>query len=245
MKMMATKSLMFSVDDNEDLCLTCHEREKPNNQLVYFSSVMKDKFFTSSYYGNQDQSKTLFSSCMHTIHTKCFIKFIKQNRYQYASRCPLCSAPVNCVLPYRYDKNSEANSICENSIIISLGVFSNNFMSEGFFMMLFKHLVESKGLNSLIFPQKYMKEKFLWRKLNKHVELLLSEIYSKASELERVQYEEHVSGFMESIKECSNDNIRMLQLLLGETFWSKIQGRTEVDMDVLAAIKKNLVKEEF
>ena len=129
MNMMATKSLIFSVDENEDLCLTCHERSKPNNQLVYFASISKSKSFAASYYGNQDLSQYLSSSCMHTVHTKCFIKFIKEKRYQYSSNCPLCSASVNCVLPYKYEKNSEATSICENSIIISLGVFSNNFLS--------------------------------------------------------------------------------------------------------------------
>ena len=77
MNIMATKSLLFSVDENEDLCLTCHEKSKPNNKLVYFSSVKKDITLACQYY-KHSESKVLFSSCMHTIHTGCFVKFIKK-----------------------------------------------------------------------------------------------------------------------------------------------------------------------
>ena len=47
MKLMATKWLAFSVGENENLCLTFHEREKPDNKLVYFASEegqIPDKF---------------------------------------------------------------------------------------------------------------------------------------------------------------------------------------------------------
>ena len=52
MKLMATKSLTFSIDENEDVCLTCHEKAKLDNSFVYLACVTKDKSSPSSYYAN-------------------------------------------------------------------------------------------------------------------------------------------------------------------------------------------------
>ena len=86
-----------------------------------------------------------------------------------------------------------------------------------------------------------MKEKFVWRKFNKHVVSLLSDMFFKASEPERRSYEEDVGKFVEEIKDCSNSNIRMVQLILAQAAWSKIQGVGEVDMDLLLKLKTGLV----
>ena len=48
---------------------------------------------------------------------------------------------LSTALPSKHYQNNEVNSICENSIIISLGMFEDSFNSESLFMMLFKHLV--------------------------------------------------------------------------------------------------------
>ena len=77
MNNLATKSLILSVDDTDDLCLLCHEKEKQNNKMVVMASVNKDKLFSCSIYGEDNKSRVLFSSCQHTIHAKCFIKMME------------------------------------------------------------------------------------------------------------------------------------------------------------------------
>ena len=49
-------------------------------------------------------------------------------------------------------------------------------------MLLFKHLVESKGLTIFSSLANYETEKFVWRKMNKYLENLLLEIYEKSEE---------------------------------------------------------------
>lgn len=38
-------------DEDVDLCLLCHEKEKPQNAMVYLSTVNKDKTICCSLYG--------------------------------------------------------------------------------------------------------------------------------------------------------------------------------------------------
>ena len=67
-------------------------------------------------------------------------------------------------------------------------------------------------------------------------------MYLNASEVEKVSYEESFLKFMEDVKDCSNDSIRMVQLILAQSLWNKIQGKREVNMDLLTELKRNLVE---
>ena len=63
---------------------------------------------------------------------------------------------ANCVLPISYRKdNKKTNRICENIMVASMVTLYKIFDVESPFMLLFKHIVESKGLNSLVSFVKY------------------------------------------------------------------------------------------
>ena len=149
-KNLATKSLNMQIDENEDICLMCHEKEKPENELVFMAQLNKNKTLSSSFYGKDDKSSLLFKSCLHTIHLNCYVKMM-QSKSLSNFNCPLCSKQMNCILPRGFHpERSRTFEICSSSITICFGIHYQIFNDESLFMLLFKHLIESKGLHSLI-----------------------------------------------------------------------------------------------
>ena len=62
----------------------------------------------------------LIGGCLHGIHIQCYIKVVGENNL-HSYICPLCSTPLNCILPLQFDtENSEAYEISCSSITISL-----------------------------------------------------------------------------------------------------------------------------
>ena len=81
--------------------------------------------------------------------------------------CPLCSKKANCVLPIKYNKgNKKINRVCENIIVASMVTLHKVFDVENPFMLIFKHVVESKGLNSLVSFVRYEADKRKWKKVD-------------------------------------------------------------------------------
>ena len=164
MKNLATSSLLL---DSEDNCLLCHEVGRKNNQLVRMGIVSKGQCLASTFYGGNDKSKILFAACPHLIHLGCYMKAISSsNNY----RCPLCHITQNCIFPIHYDPlDTYTNEICSSSIIISLHLHSQALNSDSFFLMLFKHLLTSKGLNNFPLVAIYHKKKITSQCLNKQI----------------------------------------------------------------------------
>ena len=72
--------------------------------------------------------------------------------------CPLCSKSVNCIFPVKFDaKLAKLNRMCSN-IIIAVMVSQYRILDiENNFILLYKHLIEAKGLNSLVSVTRYEK----------------------------------------------------------------------------------------
>ena len=64
-------------DQIEELCLICNKAAIANNQLVYMARVYKDKSICGVIYGDQSKSNTLITTCLHTVHTNCYIEMKK------------------------------------------------------------------------------------------------------------------------------------------------------------------------
>ena len=56
------------------------------------------------------------------------------------------------------------------------------FNSDSLVTLIFKHLVNSKGLNNLLRLERYESERFVWRRINKHLETLMLQIFHKGGE---------------------------------------------------------------
>lgn len=70
--------------------------------------------------------------------------------------CPLCSKKGNCIFPLSYDqKEGRLNRICTNVLNASMMILYKIYDNESNFILLFKHLLESKGLNSMISFNRY------------------------------------------------------------------------------------------
>ena len=111
----------------------------------------------------------LIGGCLHGIHIQCYIKVVGENNL-HSYICPLCSTPLNCILPLQFDtENSEAYEISCSSITISLGMNSGALNSDSLLMLIFKHLVNSKGLNRLLMPAKYKNQRRVWRTIQKQL----------------------------------------------------------------------------
>ena len=78
------------------------------------------------------------------------------------------------------------------------------------FILLFKHLLESEGLNSMISFIKYELEKHQRGKVDTYILDLLIEIYSNSTEEQKKNYEESIEELKNELKSCKKE-FRMLQ----------------------------------
>ena len=86
-------------------------------------------------------------------------------------------------MPFFYDpKEKKLISICENIINASSIVNFKVYQPENMFILLFKHFLSSKSLNSLISLPRYVKTKNQRSRVDNHILKLLTEIYCRASE---------------------------------------------------------------
>ena len=82
------------------------------------------------------------------------------DKHVVAFNCPLCHRKGNCIFPVNFDPNDKKlNKICSNVINASLMIQYKIYDNDSNFILLFKHLLESKGLNSLISFTRYEQEK--------------------------------------------------------------------------------------
>lgn len=137
------------IDDDEDVCILCHERSKKDNELVYLADINKNSTLCGAFYGDENKTQAFINICFHTVHINCFIKMDERE-------CPLCSKRINCVFPVNFVKtNKKLNRICSNIIISVMVSTFKVYDIENHFILILRHLIESYGLNSLVTLSKY------------------------------------------------------------------------------------------
>lgn len=146
-ELMKTKS-MTKPEEDESLCMTCHEAAKPNNELVFLGKINKDHTLSSCVYGENNRAAVSIQTCFHTVHTDCFQKMDRRNN---VFTCPLCSKQQNCIIPTKFStKKNKTFRICSNFMIASLVTTYNTLDLESPFLLFFKSLVESYSMGSLV-----------------------------------------------------------------------------------------------
>lgn len=87
--------------------------------------------------------------CQHLVHVNCFISFEKSGYLEF--NCPLCSKKSNCFFPVEFDPSDvRTNRIFFNVIVATQAVIYKYYETDNYFLPIFKHVVESRGLQSLI-----------------------------------------------------------------------------------------------
>jgi len=149
----------------------------------------------TAIFGEGDISRTYISSCYHAMHVNCFISYKKQANFNF--NCPLCQKVNNCILPMSIHKNAERlNKVCESAKIGSVVAMTNNYNVESSFLLIFKHLVESKGLNAVIEKTRYKENKKIWRKNDDFLSSLLIQMYKNADERKRQSFLSSIDKFI-------------------------------------------------
>ena len=130
-----------------------------------------------------------------------------------------------------------------SSITINLSLNFQTFNSDSLVMLIFKHLVNSKGLNNLLRMERYESERFVWRRINKQLETLMLEIFHRGKEQEK--HLQEIRRMMDGIYPCKRELLADVQMLLASTLLSKLRATDQVDMGLFAKLKASMVEEEF
>lgn len=106
---------------------------------------------------------------------------------------------------------------------------------ENYFNIIFKHLVESKGLNSLLSFTRYETDKNFWRRNDDFLTELICQIYEESTQEEKQKFDRNIENFMEEIKQCKKRSYYLLQTILAKALKSKlIDLDVEVDKELLS-----------
>ena len=208
------------------------------------SSVNQGKTIACVIHPKENKANTLFDTCFHTIHLQCFTKMLDKTM-EYT--CPLCSRKANCILPIKYQKeNKKINKICENIMVASMVTLYKVFDVENPFILIFKHVVESKGLNSLVSFVRYDMEKKKWHKVDSFLMGFLASIYNAAESEQKALYQKDYEAFLEDISTCANPAILIIQEVLAEGLWGKITKKpAPIQVDKLKTLQDSILETEF
>ena len=167
------------------MCAICQETAKANNQLVYLAHIHKGKTICAAIYGDQCKSSTLITTCAHPVHANCYIEMDKKDTLL---ECPVCEKKSHCILPTTLE-NEGFSRMCENVVNVSMMIVHDAYNPEDNFMFLFKHLLGSKGLNSMIISSQYEMRRDRRAVVDKSVLGLLRSIYQHASKEQQRYYD--------------------------------------------------------
>ena len=128
-------------------------------------------------------------------------------------------------------------------MVASMVTLYKVFDVENPFMLIFKHVVESKGLNSLVSFVKYETEKKKWQKVDSFLIEFLTNLYHEAEAEQKALYHNFYEDFMKEISTCSRKSIQIIQTVLAEGLWGRISdNHKEVEVEKLAALQKIILK---
>ena len=190
--------------------------------MVRMASVSKDKLPTCSLYGEDDKARVSIRGCKSTVHVNCYLKRMNESN-NFRTYCSLCSTDHDCILPTQFDPDdSFIVELSSNSITLNLGTRHQVLNSDSLLMLIFKHLVNSKGLNNLLMLEKPERKRLMERRLNKRLETLMLEIFHNSKSEEQEKYMVEIRKMMGSIYPCRNQLLGDLQMLLASALLSKI-----------------------
>ena len=228
-------------DETREFCFICYEAAKVSNHLVYLANIYKDKSACGIIYGDQSKSNTLITTCLHTVHANCYIEMEKEG---VQLRCPECKKRGHCILPTTLE-DEDLNRICENVVNVSMLIVHNVYNHEENFMLLFKYLVESKGLSSMITSAESELRRLKREKTDKSVLGLLQSIYQHASEDQQKNYVQAIEEFREEVQGCQKE-FAMMQDLFIQAIKIKLNlDCVEVDAALLKELQARIKKEEL
>ena len=176
---------------------------------------MKNNTIAGAIHGRDNIPNTYISTCFHAVHINCYISYRKNTDMTF--NCPLCQVPSNCILPTNYSKdNVKLNRICKNVMIANMVTAYQIFDVESDFILLFKHLVESKGLNSLLQSTRYELKKKIWIKSDDFLKDLMIDIYETSNEEKKKEHLKSIQDFILEIDSCPRRECLLVQLLFAE-----------------------------
>lgn len=149
-----------TVSSEEQTCILCHERSKEGNELYYLAFIDKS-IACGAFYGKNNSCNLSLNTCFHALHFDCFVGF---NKKDLNFQCPLCHAQRNCILPAFEKYNSNAMKVCRDIMVAFLISAHKIWDVDSLFMIIFKHLVQSKGLNSVLSASRFQDNRNLWQK---------------------------------------------------------------------------------
>ena len=135
--------------------------------------------------------------------------------------------------------------MCEKIVNTSMMIAYNIYNPEDNFVFLFKHLLESKGLNSMILSNHYELRRDRKIRVDKSVFGVLRSIYQRASKDQQKYYDEAIEEFREEVRNCVYE-FSLLQELFIQPIKAKLNSNfVEVDMGLLKELQVMMKKEEF
>ena len=110
--------------------------------------------------------------------------------------------------------------------------------------MLFSHLVEAKGFNSLICIKKYIEIKYLKNKIDSYVLELIKSIFKNSDEKMKLKFENSIKKLIDTVNTVPNELVKNMQLLFIDAFYTAIfEGSSKINYPLLQIIKSQLVPE--
>ena len=87
---------------------------------------------------------------------------------------------------------------------------------------MFKHIIESRGLNTLTSFSRYESEKKVWEKNDLFIEKIMDEIYTGSSEEERNLFDKEYKEFLLELELCKRRVYYLLQYLFAKAIHCKL-----------------------
>ena len=143
--------------------------------------------------------------------------------------------------------NNLLEATCFNILNANLVCKYDDFSSNDLFSLLFLHLIESKGLDSLINRERYHENRISKEKNNNHLISIMKAIYhhKNKTEEERIILKRYIGTIINKV--TANDTlISKIQLLIATLLSGYIIDDTlEESLDSLLQIKRLLVEDDF
>lgn len=230
-------------ESEQETCLLCHETTKKDKEMVYLAKLVKDETLANSFHGQEDKAGISIETCRHPVHSRCFMGIDKNSNMEFS--CPLCSKKSNIFLPINIS-NPVTLKQCENIINALHVVKFKSLDFTSIFPLLYRHLIESYGLGSLINLVDFAKEKTRKRANDELILEVACSFYENMSEAAQAQATQAHHEFLASIVACENEIIKELQRILAVIIYERIAlGVASYEEKELMNLKEKMDEDEF